>query len=78
LPLDTTARRLDGISKPLVSKLCKDIDQRVHTFLDRPLAANSGISGRDATNLKQRECGRIASVAAIIAVAVNTARSGRS
>jgi hypothetical protein len=45
-----------GISKSQVSKLCKDIDEQVHAFLDRP----------------QREGGRIVSVAAIIAVAVNT------
>jgi hypothetical protein len=28
---------LSGISKSQVSKLCKEIDERVHAFLDRPL-----------------------------------------
>ena len=31
------AMGLSGISKSQVSKLCKDIDERVHAFLDRPL-----------------------------------------
>src|SRR3546814_16942563 len=30
------AMGLTGISKSTVSKLCKDIDQRVHAFLKRP------------------------------------------
>ena len=30
-------RGLSGISKSTVSKLCKDIDDRVNAFLDRPL-----------------------------------------
>jgi putative transposase len=28
---------MSGISKSSVSKLCKDIDERVNTFLKRPL-----------------------------------------
>lgn len=31
------AMGLDGISKSTVSKLCTEIDERVHAFLDRPL-----------------------------------------
>ena len=31
------AMGLSGISKSHVSKLCKDIDERVNAFLDRPL-----------------------------------------
>ena len=54
------------------SKLCKDIDERVHAFLDRPLAGEWPYLWLDATYLKQREGGRIVSVAAIIAVAANT------
>ncbi len=54
------------------SKLCKDIDDRVNAFLDRPLVADWPYPWLDATYLKQREGGRITSVAAIIAVAVNT------
>src|SRR5436305_4737993 len=66
------AMGLSGISKSTVSKLCKEIDERVHAFLDRPLAGEWPYLWLDATYLKQREGGRIVSVAAIIAVAANT------
>ena len=66
------AMGLSGISKSSVSKLCKDIDERVGAFLDRPLTGDWPYLWLDATYLKQREGGRIVSVAAIIAVAVNT------
>ncbi|WAP69456.1 IS256 family transposase [Jiella pelagia] len=66
------AMGLSGIGKSTVSKLCKDIDERVGGFLDRPLAGDWPYLWLDATYLKQREGGRIISVAAIIAVAVNT------
>ena len=66
------AMGLSGISKSTVSKLCRDIDERVHAFLDRPLVGDWPYLWLDATYLKQREGGRIVSVAAIIAVAVNT------
>src|SRR5919205_34544 len=66
------AMGLSGISKSTVSKLCKDIDERVHAFLERPLAGEWPYLWLDATYLKQREGGRIVSVAAIIAVAVDT------
>ena len=65
------AMGLSGISKSTVSKLCKDIDDRVHAFLDRPLSGDWPYLWLDATYLKQREGGRIVSVAAIIAVAVD-------
>ena len=63
---------LSGISKSQVSKLCKDIDERVHAFLSRPLTGEWPYLWLDATYLKQREGGRVVSVAAIIAVAANT------
>jgi putative transposase len=66
------AMGLAGISKSTVSKLCKDIDDRVNAFLDRPLVGEWPYLWLDATYLKQREGGRIVSVAAIIAVAANT------
>ena len=66
------AMGLTGISKSTVSKLCKDIDDRVGAFLDRPLTGEWPYLWLDATYLKQREGGRIVSVAAIIAVAANT------
>ncbi len=61
------AMGLAGIGKSTVSKLCKDIDDRVNAFLDRPLAGDWPYLWLDATYLKQREGGRIVSVAAIIA-----------
>jgi putative transposase len=66
------AMGLSGISKSQVSKLCKDIDERVNAFLDRPIEGEWPYLWLDATYLKQREGGRIVSVAAIIAAAVNT------
>ncbi len=66
------AMGLAGISKSTVSKLCKDIDDRVNAFLGRPLVGDWPYLWLDATYLKQREGGRIVSVAAIIAVAANT------
>ncbi len=65
------AMGLTGISKSQVSKLCKDIDERVGAFLDRPIEGEWPYLWLDATYLKQREGGRIISVAAIIAVAAN-------
>jgi putative transposase len=66
------AMGLSGISKSQVSKLCKDIDERVNAFLERPIEGEWPYLWLDATYLKQREGGRIVSVAAIIAVAVST------
>jgi len=65
------AMGLSGISKSTVSKLCKDIDERVNEFLARPLAGSWPYVWLDATYLKVRQGGRIVSIAAIIAVAVN-------
>ena len=48
-------------------------DERVNDFLDRPLTGDWPYLWLDATYLKVRQGGRIVSVAAIIAVAVNTA-----
>ena len=63
---------LSGISKSMVSKLCKDIDDRVDAFLDRPFAGEWPYLWLDVTNLKQREGSEIRTVAVIIAVAVTT------
>ena len=67
------AMGLSGISKSQVSTLCKEIDERVKAFLERPLLEGDWLYlWLDATYLKVREGGRIVSVAAIIAVAANT------
>src|SRR3984957_13409363 len=65
------AMGMEGISKSQVSALCKDIDQRVASFLNRPIAGDCPYFCLDATYLKVREDGRIVSVAAIIATGVN-------
>ena len=66
------AMGMTGISKSSVSKLCKDIDERVNAFLKRRLSGDWPYLWLDATYLKMREGGRIVSVAAIIAVGVDT------
>jgi putative transposase len=66
------AMGLSGIGKSTVSKLCRDIDDRVNAFLERPLTGDWPYLWLDATYLKQREGGQIRTVAVIIAVAVNT------
>jgi putative transposase len=63
---------MSGISKSQVSRLCEDIDERVKTFLNRPIEGSWPYLWIDATYVKVRESGRIISVAVIIAVAVNT------
>jgi putative transposase len=66
------AMGMSGISKSQVSRLCAEIDERVHAFLQRPIEGDWPYLWIDATYLKVREAGRIVSVAVIIAVAVNT------
>jgi transposase-like protein len=63
---------LTGIPKSQVSKRCKDIDERVPALLERPLAGEWPCRWLDATYLEPRDGGRIVSVAAIIAMAVDT------
>jgi transposase-like protein len=65
------AMGLAGLDESRVSRLCKEIDERVTAFLERPLAGEWPYLWLDATYLKVREGGRIVSVAAIIAVAVD-------
>jgi transposase-like protein len=65
------AMGLSDNSKSTVSKLCKDIDERVNEFLKRPLEGERPYLWLDATYLKARQGGRIVSIAAIIAVAAN-------
>src|SRR3977135_2187396 len=67
------AMGMSGISKSQVSRLCAEIDERVHAFLDRPIEGDWPYLWIDATYVKVRSSGRIVSVAVIIAVAVNTA-----
>ena len=66
------AMGMSGISKSQVSRLCTEIDERVHAFLARPIEGDWPYLWIDATYVKSREAGRIVSKAVIIAVAVNT------
>ena len=61
-----------GVSKSQVSRLCEEIDERVDAFLARPIEGEWPYLWVDATYLKVRQNGRIVSVAATIAVGVNT------
>ncbi len=63
---------MSGVSKSQVSRLCEDIDDRVKTFLDRPIEGDWPYLWIDATYVKVRQNGRIVSVAVIVAVGVNS------
>ena len=65
------AMGMTGVSKSQVSRLCGEIDERVDAFLNRPLEGDWPYLWLDATYIKVRRGGRIVSVAAIVAVAVN-------
>ncbi|WP_043764746.1 IS256 family transposase [Algiphilus aromaticivorans] len=60
-----------GVSKSQVSRLCEEIDERVHAFLERPIEGDWPYLWIDATYVKVRQAGRIISVAVIVAVGVN-------
>jgi transposase-like protein len=62
---------MTGISKSQVSALCQDIDERVGSFLNRPIEGEWPYLWLDATYLKVRQGGRVVSIAAIIACGVN-------
>src|SRR6266481_2171668 len=66
------AMGMSGISESQVSRLCTEIDERVHAFLGRPIEGDWPYLWIDATYVKVREAGRIVSVAVIIAVGANT------
>jgi putative transposase len=61
-----------GVSKSQVSRLCAELDERVGAFLSRPIEGEWPYLWLDATYVRVRQAGRIVSVAATIAVAVNS------
>src|ERR1700677_1134155 len=65
------AMGMTGISKSQVSRLCGEIDDKIATFLNRPLEGDWPYLWLDATYLKTRQNGRIVSVAVIVAIGVN-------
>ena len=66
------AMGMEGISKSQVSRLCAEIDERVQTFLNRPIEGDWPYVWLDATYVKARRDHHIVSVAVIVAVGVNT------
>ncbi len=62
---------MTGISKSQVSRLCAELDERVEAFLGRELSGRWPYVWLDATYLKSRERGRVASQAVVVAVGVN-------
>jgi putative transposase len=66
------AMGMTGISKSQVSRLCSEIDDKVKAFLGCPIEGNWPYLWIDATYVKVRQNGRIISVAAIVAVGVNS------
>ena len=61
-----------GVSKSQVSRLCAELDERVGAFLSRPIEGEWPYLWLDATYVRVRQAGRIVSVAATIAVGVNS------
>ncbi len=66
------AMGLSGGSKSEVSRLCREIDERVDAFLARPIEGAWPYLWLDATDVRVRAQGRIVSTAVIIATAVNS------
>jgi transposase-like protein len=64
------AMRASGVSKSQVSRLVREIDERVNASATRSRASGPYLS-IDATYVKAREAARIVSTATIIAVGVN-------
>jgi putative transposase len=63
---------IEGISKSKVSEMAKSLDEHVQAFRSRPLDGGPyTYVWMDALALKCREGGRIATVAAVVATAVN-------
>jgi putative transposase len=62
---------MDGISKSRVSELCEELDEEVERFRGRPLEGSYPYVWVDATYVKARQDGRVASTAVVIAVGVN-------
>ena len=72
--VDKLVRQLgiDGMSKSQVSRLARELDAIVEAFRNRPLDAGPyAYVWLDALTQKVREGGRIVSVAAVVAIAVN-------
>ena len=69
---------MTGISKSRVSEVCKELDEEVERFRNRELEGSYPYVWVDATYVKARQDGHVASTAVVIAVGVNgeTRREG--
>ena len=70
------AMGMSGISKSQVSRLCGEIDDKIDSFLDRPLEGDWPYLWLDATYVKVRQTGRIVSVAVSPSPSRSTTREG--
>lgn len=59
------------IDKSAVSRLCKELDESVNTFKNRPLTSEYPYIWLDATFPKVREGGHVQGMAFVVAIAVN-------
>ena len=66
------AMAMSGVSKSEFSRLCVAFDEQVNAFLARPLAGDWPCVWLGATYIKVRQCGRVSSAAATVAVGANT------
>ncbi len=66
------AMGMSAISKSQVSRLCGEIDDKIEAFLARPIEGDWPYIRLDATYAKARRNGRFVSVAAIVAVGVDS------
>jgi putative transposase len=62
---------MTGISKSRVSELCEELDEEVERFRSRSLEGSYPYVWVDATYVKARQDGHVASTAVVIAVGVN-------
>lgn len=53
------AMGMTGVLKSQVSRLCEEIDERVQTFLNRPIEGDWPYLWIDATYVKSRQAGRV-------------------
>ena len=67
------AMGMTGISKSQVSRLCKELDERVKGFLERRLEGCYAYLWLDATYLKVRDAGQVVNKAVVVAVGVHEA-----
>ena len=61
---------LEGVSKSEVSRICKELDEVVERFCNRPLTSEYPYVWLDAKVVKVRQDGRVVPMAAVVAIGV--------